>query len=60
MKIDFELPARYKLGYANPYGDSEEMSMNNSKEGDYVSYHTYKLLLTEYLELKHRLEGLDK
>lgn len=49
MNTDFELPIRYKLGYANPYGDSEEMSMNNSKEGDYVSYYAYKLLLTNIL-----------
>jgi hypothetical protein len=60
MKIDFENPQRYKLDYANPYGDSEEMSMNSSKTGDYVTFDTYSILLKEHLELKHRMDGLDK
>lgn len=60
MKSNFEDPRRYKLDYANPYGDSEEMSMNDSKTGEYVTFNTYPALLKEYLELKHRMDGLDK
>lgn len=60
MKTNFETPNRYSLGYSNPYGDSDEMSMNDDKQGEYVSYRTYDALFKEYLELKFRLDGLEE